>query len=146
MGVSMRDRAARAERGSLIGVGPGGLALVMALVAIPLCAALTGPDLGRALSPVEDAYDPERMVLIHATLPRLAMALLCGAALAASGAILQQVLRNPLASPTTLGVDAGARLALAVASVMAPGLLGLGRDLVALGPGPINRIPKSAEM
>jgi len=77
-------------------------------------------------------YDPVRMVFLYATLPRLAMAVLCGAGLAASGAILQQVLRNPLASPTTVGVDAGARLALGIATVFAPGLLAIGRDGVAL--------------
>lgn len=82
--------------------------------------------------PSSTTYDPSRMVLLYATLPRLAMAMLCGAALAASGAILQQVLRNPLASPTTLGVDAGARLALALATVLAPNLLQWGSDLVAL--------------
>jgi iron complex transport system permease protein len=60
------------------------------------------------------------------------MALLCGAGLGASGAILQQVLRNPLASPTTLGIDAGARLALALATLFTPHLFGIGRDAVAL--------------
>ena len=60
------------------------------------------------------------------------MAVLCGAALSASGAILQQVLRNPLAAPTTLGIDAGARLALALATLFAPALFGFGRDLVAI--------------
>jgi iron complex transport system permease protein len=77
-------------------------------------------------------YNIEQMVFLYATLPRLAMAVLCGAALAAAGAIMQQVLRNQLASPTTLGVEAGARLALAIATVAAPDLLGVGRDLVAL--------------
>ncbi len=77
-------------------------------------------------------YDVERMVLIYATLPRLVMAVLCGAGLAVAGAILQQVLLNPLASPTTLGVDAGARLALALATIFTPSLLGVGRDVVAL--------------
>lgn len=77
-------------------------------------------------------YDVDRMVLIYATLPRLVIAVICGAGLGASGAILQQVLRNPLASPTTLGIDAGARLALALATLFMPTLLGAGRDLVAL--------------
>ena len=77
-------------------------------------------------------YDIGRMVFLYADLPRLAMALLCGGALAASGAILQQALRNPIASPTTLGIDAGARLALALATLWSPTLLGLGRDIVAL--------------
>ena len=51
------------------------------------------------------AYDVQRMTLLYATLPRMATALLAGAALGLSGALFQQVLRNPLASPTTLGVS-----------------------------------------
>ncbi|MBB3454908.1 iron complex transport system permease protein [Rhizobium sp. BK313] len=77
-------------------------------------------------------YDVPRMVLFYSTLPRLATALLAGAALSLAGALLQQVLRNPLADPTTLGISAGANLALVVATLFFPGLLGLGRDLVAL--------------
>lgn len=82
--------------------------------------------------PVEPGYDIARMVFHYSTLPRLATALLAGAALALSGALFQQVLRNPLADPTTLGVSAGANLALVVASLFLPGLLGAGRDVVAL--------------
>jgi iron complex transport system permease protein len=72
------------------------------------------------------------MVLIYSTLPRLATAMIAGASLALSGALFQQVLRNPLADPTTLGVSAGANLALVVVSLFLPELLGTGRDLVAL--------------
>lgn len=74
----------------------------------------------------------QRLILLHATLPRLAMAVLCGAGLGISGAVLQQILRNPLAAPDTLAVSAGARLALGMATLLAPGMLGLGRDLVAI--------------
>ncbi|RXT19834.1 Fe3+-hydroxamate ABC transporter permease FhuB [Rhizobium leguminosarum] len=77
-------------------------------------------------------YDVTRMVFYYSTLPRLATALIAGAALALSGALFQQVLRNPLADPTTLGVSAGANLALVVTSLFLPDLLGAGRDLVAL--------------
>ncbi|WP_082684457.1 Fe(3+)-hydroxamate ABC transporter permease FhuB [Aureimonas ureilytica] len=115
----------------------GAAPLVLPLLALSLvaAAALLGPPLVHLWrgGGLEAGYDPARMVFLYATLPRAAMALLCGAALGASGALLQQALRNPLASPTTLGIDAGARLALAVATLWAPGLLGLGRDLVALG-------------
>lgn len=83
-------------------------------------------------SAVGQGYDIQRMVLCYSTLPRLATALLAGAALALSGALFQQVLRNPLADPTTLGVSAGANLALVVVSLFMPGLLGAGRDIVAL--------------
>lgn len=82
--------------------------------------------------PSEASYDATRLVLYYSTLPRLATAILAGAALALAGALFQQVLRNPLADPTTLGVSAGANLALVVASLFIPGLLGANRDLVAL--------------
>lgn len=77
-------------------------------------------------------YDTQRMVLYYSTLPRLATALLAGAALAMSGALFQHILRNPLADSTTLGVSAGANLALVVVSLFVPGLFGAGRDVVAL--------------
>jgi ferric hydroxamate transport system permease protein len=83
-------------------------------------------------TPTGAEYDIDRMVLYYSTLPRLATALLAGAALALSGALFQQVLRNPLADPTTLGVSAGANLALVITSLFLPGLLGAGRDFVAL--------------
>ncbi|RWC48813.1 MAG: Fe(3+)-hydroxamate ABC transporter permease FhuB [Mesorhizobium sp.] len=74
-----------------------------------------------------------RQVLVHyAFLPRLAVSLLCGAALGLAGTVLQQVLRNPLASPETVGVSAGAYLALALATLLSPSLLAFGREWVAL--------------
>ncbi|MCC7548388.1 MAG: Fe(3+)-hydroxamate ABC transporter permease FhuB [Burkholderiales bacterium] len=109
------------------------LALVLSATTLVVLALLLHAPVQDVLArPAAAGYDVERMVLLYATLPRLAMAVLCGAGLAASGAILQQVLRNPLASPTTLGIEAGARLALTLATLLAPALLGLGRDLVAL--------------
>ncbi|MDO3435621.1 Fe(3+)-hydroxamate ABC transporter permease FhuB [Rhizobium sp. CBN3] len=77
-------------------------------------------------------YDAQHLLLLYSTLPRMATALITGAALALSGTILQQVLRNPLVSPTTLGVSAGANLALVSAMLTFPSLAGWGRDAVAL--------------
>lgn len=113
---------------------PALLALILALFAGALVAALIhNPLMALLRTPAgAEGYDAGRMVFVHATLPRLAMAALCGAGLAGAGAIMQFVLRNPLASPTTLGVEAGARVALAITTVAAPGLLGFGRDLVAI--------------
>lgn len=72
-------------------------------------------------------------VLVHFTvMPRMAVALLCGAGLGLAGVVCQQVLRNPLAEPTTLGVSAGAGLALSIATLWAPELLDTGREWVAL--------------
>ncbi len=76
--------------------------------------------------------DPRQLLLDYSFLPRLVVSLLCGAALALAGAIFQQVMRNPLAEPTTLGVSAGASLALTLALAFAPGTLAYGRDWIAL--------------
>ncbi len=105
--------------------------VLMALV-IGLAARLLAEPLQNAIGPASGDENIQRLVLLHATLPRLAMAALCGAGLALAGALLQQVLRNPLASPDTVGVNAGARLALSVSTLVAPDLLGWGRDLVAV--------------
>jgi len=50
-------------------------------------------------------------------LPRLIMGITAGFSLAVSGAVMQPVLRNPLASPFTLGISAGAGFGAAIAIV-----------------------------
>ena len=50
--------------------------------------------------------------------PRVATALMVGAALGLSGAVMQGLLRNPLADPGVLGVSASAALAAALAIVL----------------------------
>lgn len=50
----------------------------------------------------------------YARLPRTLAAVLAGAALAVSGAVIQSVLTNQLASPGTIGVNAGAGLAVTI--------------------------------
>jgi iron complex transport system permease protein len=52
----------------------------------------------------------QRMVLIELRLPRVTLAAIVGAALAASGAVLQGLFRNPLAEPQLIGVSSGAAL------------------------------------
>jgi iron complex transport system permease protein len=58
--------------------------------------------------------DMDREILFSIRLPRVAVALLMGMALGASGAVLQGVLRNPLADPYILGISSGASLAAAL--------------------------------
>lgn len=50
----------------------------------------------------------------YARVPRTAACVLAGAALAAAGCVIQGVLRNPLASPGIIGVNAGAGLAVSI--------------------------------
>ena len=51
------------------------------------------------------------LIVLQLRAPRVLLALLCGGALAVSGWLFQQVMRNALASPDTLGVTAGASAA-----------------------------------
>ena len=64
--------------------------------------------------------------------PRLSMAILVGSALGLSGAVTQQILNNPLASPTTLGVAAGSQFGITIASLFFPGLLTFSPELPAI--------------
>ena len=57
-------------------------------------------------------------VLWQVRAPRVATALLVGAALGLSGAVMQGLLRNPLADPGVLGVSSAAALAAAAAIVL----------------------------
>lgn len=55
-----------------------------------------------------------RSILLYSRLPRTLACLLAGAALSVSGAVLQRVLANKLASPGIIGVNAGAGLGVTV--------------------------------
>jgi iron complex transport system permease protein len=71
----------------------------------------TSISLARAFDrsvPFADNVDAQ--VFFVARLPRVIAAALVGAAFAVSGVVFQALLRNPLASPDTLGVSAGATL------------------------------------
>ena len=66
----------------------------------------------------------DQMLFHYSLLPRLAISLLVGAGLGLVGVLFQQVLRNPLAEPTTLGVATGAQLGMTITTLWAiPGVL-----------------------
>ena len=81
------------------------------------------------------ASELNRILLLDSVLPRAVVAILSGAALGLSGALLQQVLRNPIADPSTLGISAGAQLAMTTSTLYAPALMGFAREAVALSGG-----------
>ncbi|WP_336811823.1 Fe(3+)-hydroxamate ABC transporter permease FhuB [Bosea sp. MMO-172] len=89
--------------------------------------------LAALLQPQEAAIGD--LLIAYSLAPRAAMALLCGAALGLSGSIFQTVLRNPLAEPSTLGVSAGASLALVSATLWLPEWLAWGQEAIALAGG-----------
>ena len=61
-------------------------------------------------------------IFAYVRLPRTLASLLCGAALAVSGAVIQCVLANRLASPSIIGVNSGAGLAVTLCTAM--GIMG----------------------
>jgi iron complex transport system permease protein len=77
--------------------------------------AFSTAQMGRALT---DPGSGPAEVLWQVRAPRVATALMVGAALGLSGAVMQGLLRNPLADPGVLGVSATAALAAAAAIVL----------------------------
>lgn len=65
------------------------------------------------------------LVVQNNRLPRICTAIIAGAGLGLSGCILQAILRNPLASASTLGVSQGASFGAAIAIVV----LGMGNSM-----------------
>ncbi|WP_292637457.1 Fe(3+)-hydroxamate ABC transporter permease FhuB [Mesorhizobium sp.] len=86
-----------------------------------------------ATTPADSNLD--RVILFYSTLPRAAVAVLAGAVLGLSGLLLQRVLRNPLAEPSTLGISAGAQLAMTAASIYAPFLMERSQGTIAFAGG-----------
>ena len=76
----------------------------VATMAVASLVGSTRIDLWRALG---DRHSFDAQILFRARLPRVLFAAIVGAALAASGVVFQAILRNPLASPFTLGISVG---------------------------------------
>ncbi|NEG87037.1 Fe(3+)-hydroxamate ABC transporter permease FhuB [Pantoea agglomerans] len=90
--------------------------LALSLTLVNLHQALPQAEWWQALwSPAVDSLP--QMVFHHSLLPRIVLALLVGSGLGLAGLLFQQILRNPLAEPTTLGVSSGAQLGITVATL-----------------------------
>jgi len=72
----------------------------------------------RLFEGIRSPATPVDTVLFSIRLPRIAAALLVGAALAAAGCVFQGLFRNPLVSPDILGVSTGAGLGAAAGIVL----------------------------
>jgi len=105
--------------------GLSALSLQMGVIAVPWRALLSDWQTGREYHYVLTAY----------RLPRLLLALLVGAALAVAGALVQGIVRNPLASPDILGVNHAASLASVGALLLLPSLPVIALPLLAFAGG-----------
>ncbi len=108
----------------LLGIGVGSVFVSPADILAIFANRLWGAALPQGL--------PESYVamVVDMRLPRVLMAFLTGAALSVCGAVMQSVLRNPLASPFGLGVSSGAGLGAALVIVCGVTATGLGTFLL----------------
>lgn len=91
---------------------------LVALVLLTVCACLWSLGVGAVAIPVDIIVntvfhlpgEQQTYIIMRSRLPRILMALLAGGALGLSGAIIQAVVRNPLASPNIIGINSGAAL------------------------------------
>jgi cobalamin transport system permease protein len=99
-------------------------ALASVLAAIALAALFVGSAglspsaVARALTGRAEPASVEAIVTLSLRLPRVAVAMLAGAALAVAGVGFQALTRNPLAEPSVLGVSSGAAFGVVLAQIM----------------------------
>ena len=81
-------------------------------------------------------YDPNsigQMIVQTLRLPRMIAGIVVGISFAVSGALMQGVTNNPMASPSILGINAGASFGLAVGMILFPYLTLNGSILFSFG-------------
>jgi len=94
---------------------------LLLLLLILFSALIAGSTFGTATISWRDVLAGEvtaRTVMLDIRLPRVLLAALVGAALAAAGVTFQTLLRNPLADPFILGVSGGAACGAAVTTAL----------------------------
>lgn len=105
----LADKGNRRRRFILTQSVFGGTAILVCLLA-PLVGS-TNISLSRVFdSSIPYADNVDAQIFFIARLPRAIAGAMVGASLASAGVVLQALLRNPLATPFTLGVSAGASL------------------------------------
>ena len=94
--------------------------LVLGVIGVALLSACLGSQplapkvILQAISGSPEINDVLRQIIIEFRLPRIATAILAGAALSTAGLMMQTIFRNPLADPFVLGVNSGASLGVAI--------------------------------
>ena len=111
-------------------VGPYPISLADALRAV----------LNRLSGEIPPAGSTLDTVLFFVRLPRIAAAMLVGAALAAAGAAYQGLFRNPLVSPDILGVSAGAGLGAVLGIFLSLPVLGIQLLAFVVGLGTVGLV------
>ncbi|WP_457750498.1 FecCD family ABC transporter permease [Thermococcus sp.] len=102
-----------------------GLALFLSLLAVSLVSLSSGPyhvPLREVLAVLLGGGSKDgRLVILGIRLPRIVAGILVGASMGIAGAVLQGYLRNPLATPFTMGVSNGAMFGASLAIILGAG-------------------------
>lgn len=115
------------------------------LIILPIAAALASLCIGRIsypigeiLNAIADRFSGEEIsgtavVIWNIRMPRILLALLCGAGLSVAGCAFQSLFSNPLATPDTLGVASGTSFGAALAMLWGFGMIGIQVTAFAMG-------------
>ncbi|MFF4057440.1 FecCD family ABC transporter permease [Streptomyces sp. NPDC001668] len=103
------------------------LTFLLTVMAASACVGRTYVSPAEVWHTVRTGTGPHDLVVNELRVPRIVLGALVGAALGLSGALVQSVTRNPLASPDVIGVGHGAAaatvIALATGAVSSPGAM-----------------------
>ncbi|EGQ4429111.1 iron-dicitrate transporter subunit FecD [Staphylococcus pseudintermedius] len=92
-----------------------GLLIVGAILSLSAGAVWVSP-----IAVIKEVWSGDNFILSEFRVPRMLLGILVGAALAISGAVIQGVIRNPLASPDVIGITKGASLAAVIVIIVFP--------------------------
>ncbi|HDV6062502.1 TPA: iron chelate uptake ABC transporter family permease subunit [Staphylococcus pseudintermedius] len=92
-----------------------GLLIVGAILSLSAGAVWISP-----ITVIKEVWSGDNFILSEFRVPRMLLGILVGAALAISGAVIQGVIRNPLASPDVIGITKGASLAAVIVIIVFP--------------------------
>ncbi|EIQ3998006.1 iron chelate uptake ABC transporter family permease subunit [Staphylococcus pseudintermedius] len=92
-----------------------GLLIVGAILSLSAGAVWISP-----IAVIKEVWSGDNFILSEFRVPRMLLGILVGAALAISGAVIQGVIRNPLASLDVIGITKGASLAAVIVIIVFP--------------------------
>ncbi|EGQ0312187.1 iron chelate uptake ABC transporter family permease subunit [Staphylococcus pseudintermedius] len=92
-----------------------GLLIVGAILSLSAGAVWISP-----IAVIKEVWSGDNFILSEFRVPRMLLGILVGSALAISGAVIQGVIRNPLASPDVIGITKGASLAAVIVIIVFP--------------------------
>ncbi len=127
--VATSPNTKKRKKGSLLAVSTVSIVLIILIV----FAFVVSISIGSSNIPLLDVFktlfgqgdSTMELIVFKLRMPRAVMAIIIGACLAVSGALLQAVMRNPLADPGTIGVSAGASTAAITIILIFPTLTSL---------------------